>query len=182
MKTGWLTTGHPARGCIRTQLWAIRFEEQEPSDLSIKHKKQAHLSLPRITEQKECAPTCTRGGLSPIAPTSHGGGALLRLWLGCLASAEKRWRHWDEAAKGEAGVRCNTQSTFETSRCNTCIIRLKTDETHETCIWNTHLKIIVKHTEHPDKTLATYVWNIYNIQNNTLATYVWKNRTLGAKA
>jgi hypothetical protein len=26
-----------------------------------------------------------------------------------------------------------------------------------------HLKTIVKHTQHPDKTLATYVWNTCNI-------------------
>jgi hypothetical protein len=30
--------------------------------------------------------------------------------------------------------------------------------------------------QHPDKTLATYVWNICNIKTNTFATYVWKNR------
>jgi hypothetical protein len=28
--------------------------------------------------------------------------------------------------------------------------------------------------QHPDKTLATYVWNICNIQINTLATYAGK--------
>jgi hypothetical protein len=39
-----------------------------------------------------------------------------------------------------------------------------------------HLKTIVKHTQHPNKTLVTYVWNICNIQINTLATYVWENR------
>jgi hypothetical protein len=35
-----------------------------------------------------------------------------------------------------------------------------------------HLKTIVKHTQHPDKTLASYGSNIYNIEINTLATYV----------
>jgi hypothetical protein len=35
-----------------------------------------------------------------------------------------------------------------------------------------HLKTIVKHKQHPDKTLATYVRNICNIQINTLATNV----------
>jgi hypothetical protein len=44
-----------------------------------------------------------------------------------------------------------------------------------------HLKTIVKHKQHPDKTLATYVRNICNIQINTLATNVWKktDETLG---
>jgi hypothetical protein len=30
----------------------------------------------------------------------------------------------------------------------------------------------VKHTQHPDKILATHVLNICNIQINTLATYI----------
>jgi hypothetical protein len=43
-----------------------------------------------------------------------------------------------------------------------------------------HLKTIVKHRQHPNKTLATYMWNICNILINTFATYVWKtNETLG---
>jgi hypothetical protein len=62
-------------------------------------------------------------------------------------------------------------------------IRLKTNETLETCIWNTWKKNTWKtlenhwkHTQHPDKTLTTYVWNICNIQINKLATYVEKHR------
>ena len=34
------------------------------------------------------------------------------------------------------------------------------------------LETTMKHTQHPDKTLATYVRNICDIQINTLATYV----------
>jgi hypothetical protein len=70
----------------------------------------------------------------------------------------------------------------QTSRYNTCDIRPKV-ETLETCIrntckniWKNTWKTIIKHTQHPDKTLTTYVWNICNIQISTLATYVWKNR------
>jgi hypothetical protein len=76
------------------------------------------------------------------------------------------------------------RSSFEISRYNTCNIRLKTNETLGTCVWNTwnmrmkHLEKpwnhCAKHTQHPDKTLATYVWNICNIQINTLVTCVWK--------
>ena len=40
----------------------------------------------------------------------------------------------------------------------------------------TFAKTLEKHTQHPDKTLVTFVWNICNIQINTLATYIWKNR------
>jgi hypothetical protein len=32
------------------------------------------------------------------------------------------------------GERCNTRSTFETFRCNTCNIHMKVDEILETCI------------------------------------------------
>jgi hypothetical protein len=39
-------------------------------------------------------------------------------------------------------------------------------------IYEKHLKTIVKHTQHPDKTLATYMSNICNIEINTIATYV----------
>jgi hypothetical protein len=35
-----------------------------------------------------------------------------------------------------------------------------------------HLKTIATHTQHPDKTLATYEYNICNNQINTLATYI----------
>jgi hypothetical protein len=35
------------------------------------------------------------------------------------------------------GERCNTRSTFETSKYNGCNIRLKAVETLETCLWNT---------------------------------------------
>jgi hypothetical protein len=73
--------------------------------------------------------------------------------------------------------RYNTRSTFETFRCNTCNIRLKTDETLETSETLTktpekHSKTIVKHIQHPDKTLATYMRNVCNIQINTPATYI----------
>jgi hypothetical protein len=54
--------------------------------------------------------------------------------------------------------RYNSRSTFETSGCNTCNIRLKVDETHETCIWSTSCTatpdLLLKH---PNKTLATYI-------------------------
>ena len=46
---------------------------------------------------------------------------------------------------------CNTRSTFEISRYNTCNIRLKIDET---------LENHYKYTQHLDRILATYVWNI----------------------
>jgi CII-binding regulator of phage lambda lysogenization HflD len=42
-----------------------------------------------------------------------------------------------------------------------------------------HLKTLenqCKHMQYPDKTLATYMWNICIIQINTLATYVRKHR------
>jgi hypothetical protein len=41
------------------------------------------------------------------------------------------------------------------------------------------MKILENHckqTQHPNKILATYVWNIYNIQINTLAIYVSKTQ------
>jgi hypothetical protein len=74
-----------------------------------------------------------------------------------------------------------SQSTFETSRCNICNIRLKTDKTLQTCFWThlqkhleKHMKNIAKHKQYPDKTLAAYVWNVCNIQINTLATYTYE--------
>jgi hypothetical protein len=43
-----------------------------------------------------------------------------------------------EARKHKGGGgRCNTRSTFKTSRCNTYNIYLKADETLEICISNT---------------------------------------------
>jgi hypothetical protein len=93
------------------------------------------------------------------------------------------------------GGRCNTRSTFETSRYNTCNIRLKTDETVNTCVWNSwetpkkHLKTTATHTQHPDKhncnirlkkqkhweqTFATYVYNHcnYAISQSTFTTLI----------
>jgi hypothetical protein len=51
--------------------------------------------------------------------------------------------------------------------------------------WNTckTLKNHCKHTQHPDKTFAIYVWTHIHIQINTLTTYVWKtDETLGTDA
>jgi hypothetical protein len=68
---------------------------------------------------------------------------------------------------------CNTQFTFETSRYNTCNLRLKTNETLETRFWNTckiHIKTIANIRNIQIKTLRTHVWNVCSIQLNRLAT------------
>ena len=39
-----------------------------------------------------------------------------------------------QGSRKKRGGRWNTRSTFKTSRCNTCYIHLKADETFETCI------------------------------------------------
>jgi hypothetical protein len=70
-------------------------------------KRQQHRE-----EGEEAAPACASGSDAQPAP---GGGDT-------------------EARQQKARRGCNTRSTFETSRCNTCNIRLKTDETLETCI------------------------------------------------
>jgi hypothetical protein len=82
-----------------------------------------------------------------------------------LVRVPNRHRKKEETPKRGSRRRegtCNTRSTFETSRCYTCTIRLKTDEKHLQKHVKT-LETIVKHTQHPDKTLATYMWNICNI-------------------
>jgi hypothetical protein len=96
----------------------------------------------------------------PALRRREGGGARLHLSFGCPGGIERRWRHQGEVAGGEEEARCNTRSTFETFRYNTCNIRLEIDETLETCIsntWKKHLKAIEKHTQHPYKIIATYV-------------------------
>jgi hypothetical protein len=52
---------------------------------------------------------------------------LVEASYGCLASAER-----DDATEG-GKERCNTRSTFETSKYNSCNIHLKAVETLETC-------------------------------------------------
>jgi hypothetical protein len=57
-----------------------------------------------------------------------------------------------------------------------CNIRLKKDETFRIytcniCVWP------LQHMQHLDKTLATYVWNSWNIWKHTLAAYVMASRT-----
>jgi hypothetical protein len=49
----------------------------------------------------------------------------------CPTDVERRI-HRDDVAEGEE-ERCNTRSTFETSKYNSCNIRLKVDETLKTC-------------------------------------------------
>jgi hypothetical protein len=72
-----------------------------------------------------------------------------------------RRREEDETPR--RGGRCNTRSAFEIFRRNTCNIRLKSDGTLETCIWDTRKntwkthKQLQKQTQHPDKTLTIYV-------------------------
>jgi len=41
----------------------------------------------------------------------------------------------------------------------------------------THLKSIATIRKHPNKTHATYVYNIFNIQINTIEKYIWKTQT-----
>jgi hypothetical protein len=79
--------------------------------------------------------------------------------------------------------RCN--STYKTFRCNAWNIRLKTDGTLKIYIQNTckthekHLKIIVKHMQHPDKTFETCVKHLQHpdlllqLPHKTLAIYLW---------
>jgi hypothetical protein len=54
---------------------------------------------------------------------------------GCPIGAERRTHH-DDAAKG-GKERCNTRFAFETSKYNSCNIRLKAVEILETCFRNT---------------------------------------------
>jgi ribosomal protein L16/L10AE len=76
----------------------------------------------------------------------------------------------------------NTPSAFETSKNNSCNLRLKAVETLENILMKhlknthkTHLKTIATIRKHPNRTHATYVYNIFNIQINTAETYIWKN-------
>ena len=73
------------------------------------------------------------------------------------ASAFRAW-HRGETAERQGG-RYNTRSSFKTSRCNNYNIRLKTNETFETCIWNTYKNTWnhYKYMQHLDKTLGSYV-------------------------
>jgi hypothetical protein len=56
-----------------------------------------------------------------------------RRWL---TSGRRREEEEETPRRGsrKRGERCNTRSTFEILRCNTCNIRLKVDGTLETCI------------------------------------------------
>jgi hypothetical protein len=96
------------------------------------------------TDGHTCSPRPTSHGIyAPPKPTR------------CLRFAQFLEPPPSTIASGSHCNMCNTQSTFETSRCNTCNIRLKTDT-----ILGKHLKTHenhCKHTQHPDKTLATYV-------------------------
>jgi hypothetical protein len=76
----------------------------------------------------------------------------------------------------------NTRSAFEISKNNSCNLRLKAVETLENILMKhlkntpeTHLKTIATIRKHPNKTHATYMYNIFNIQINTTETYIWKN-------
>jgi hypothetical protein len=106
-----------------------------------------------------------------------------------------------DATEGGEEERCNTQSTFETSKNNGCNIRLKVVETLETCFWNTwkHLwntlenhcnhtqhpskhtcNICMKHMQHLDKYNCNmrpekHKWNIrLKHSKHTIATCLWK--------
>jgi hypothetical protein len=106
---------------------------------------------------------CLRAALSsalhagPTPSERQEGKGARRLWFGrtqprrrgCPAGTER-----DNATEGEA-ERCNTRSTFEISKYNSCNIRLKAVEILETSFWNTW-----KHTWKDLKTIAT----IRNIQ------------------
>jgi hypothetical protein len=64
---------------------------------------------------------------TPTSRRGIGGG-------GCPAGAERRRHRGEGEAAKKRGQRCYTRSTFETSGCNICNIRMKADETHETSI------------------------------------------------
>jgi len=75
--------------------------------------------------------------------------------------------------------RHNTRSAFETSKNNSCNLRLNVVETLENILMKhlkntpeTHLKTIATIHKDPNKTHATYVYNIFNIQINTIETYI----------
>jgi len=95
------------------------------------HDTQLHVESPRSRPLRfsgTCTqPTATAGGYASIQKRGRGGG--------CLAGTGRRRRYRGEGETTEKRrQRCNTRFTFETFGCNTCNIRLKTDETHETCI------------------------------------------------
>jgi hypothetical protein len=114
-------------------------------------------------------PSCSRGSVCPYRAPSLAPDACSSLVprplpmprsYGCSVGSLR-----DDAAEGGRRRDANTRSTFETSKYNGCNIRLKVVETLETCLWNTwktHLKTIATHTQHPNKTYTTYVWNICN--------------------
>jgi hypothetical protein len=82
--------------------------------------------------------------------------------------------------KGEKGD--VIRSSFKTFRSNNCNIRLKTNETFETCVRNTYknifktLETIVHIRNIQIKHLHHMYENICNIHINTLATYVGKKQ------
>jgi hypothetical protein len=97
--------------------------------------------------------------------------------------APKRRRHQGKAAEKREG-RHNTRSAFETSKNNSCNLRLKAVETLENILMKylkntpeTHLKAIATICKHHNKTHTTYVYNIFNIQINTIETYIYGKNT-----
>jgi hypothetical protein len=148
--SGWLAPGRPA-------LWPVQYLQQEPSDLSygtMKKRNQKERLPAHITEPRNRRSARSRRPVPRRAANikkKGRGSTRLRLWFGYPADTERRWEHRGEAVKDKEGARCNTRSTFETSRCNTCNIRLRADEILETCIWNTY-----KNTWKSCKTYTTF--------------------------
>jgi hypothetical protein len=107
----------------------------------------------RVTEKgRACA--CVRAAIPWLAPSTDPRHAPSAARAGCKA-VEKGKEETPMRGSRRRGEICNTQSTFKTSRCNTYNIRMNTDETNKTCVWNTCKKHL--------KTLETIV-NTRNIQ------------------
>jgi len=99
-----------------------------------------------------------------------------------MPSQRRRGGDTEASEQKKQEGRHNTRFAFETSKNNSCNLRLKAVETLENILMKylkntpeTHLKTIATIRKHPNKTHATYAYNIFNIQVNTIETYIWKN-------
>jgi hypothetical protein len=130
LKTGQLASGLPAYGTSNTCHRSRLISAMEPRNSRLISAMEPRNSVTEgaparphngTTELKEHSPAPFTVGRPPLRfhPTprhqhrEEGGGARMRLWFGCPAGTERRWRHRCDAVKGEEGARCKTLYTFK---------------------------------------------------------------------
>jgi hypothetical protein len=101
---------------------------------------------------------------SPFPASTHGPASarhcssapLSRSRVGARAAERHPRRPLASPPASHAYPMCNTRSTFQTFGCNTCNIQKRQMKRLKHAS-ETHAKTLEKHTQHPDKTLTTYV-------------------------